>query len=696
VDIRGFLEESTRIGWRSLVIYLGGLEDLTRFLREINVKPSLCIVRDKNSLLDCVETRLYRETHRLLGLEYDNILFTLENTMGWPGNLLALSFEFVKCGGFYILHIPPSHYDRSFTKYFLDVVRNECNVAIVKDSHVEYMSICIEKPVKPLQPKPRSSDKFIRRLEKLCVNEDQARIIRSYPGFLYGRDKLFLIHGDRGRGKSSVMGLLAAYTMIRGHDRFIVTSRSLYGVQSFFKLLVKGLESLGEKPFIERNPKGFIYRVSIKGSSIAYVEPWRITSVQQPLFIDEAAGVGVARVRRWYNRIGKLVASTTIHGYEGSGRVLLKMVNELFHRTQIYRLVNPVRYYPGDPLEKILYRIFHLDAEPLEKKQVIEPLSYRVYCSSDLVQDYDLLRRIYGLLVTAHYRNEPDDLILLLDTELFDIYVVCDGEGDIIAVAQTRLEEVSSTKPGELVDKGYRLVDKFARYALLDEMIDRRILRIVRIAVTPSLQRRGVGSRLLEYIEEKARSKGYDGIGAIFSGFDTVRFWIKNNYIPIYISPRYNRITGEKNVVVVKPLNREFEGIIGKAANMFYHYLWFTSHILYRDLGSEKLSIIMKYLNSKRYHEEISREYDLKRIEKVLNNELPIDSILDTIMNYIDKIKTYELDQLEHIIFTSRILQGKTIVDIAKITKKKPDEITKIYESLIKKVLEKLLRELNN
>ena len=433
MKIDDFIQKTTKHGWRTLVIYLGRLDGLTEFLKDNNLRPSLCIVRKETSLFNCVETRLYRETHRLLGLEYDSVLFTLENTMGWPGNLLALSFEFVRRGGFYILHIPPSHYDRPFTKYFLGVVKSECNVVIVNGDHIEYVSVCREKPVEPPRPKPRSSDKLIRKLEKLCVNEDQARVIRGYPGFLYGRDKLFLIQGDRGRGKSSVMGLLAAYTMVRGRSRFIVTSHSLYGVQSFFRLLVKGLETLGEKPFVERNSKGLVYRVSIKGSSLEYVEPWRITSVEQPLFIDEAAGVGVARVRRWYNRVGKLVASTTIHGYEGSGRVLLKIVREFFHRTQVYRLVNPVRYYPGDPLERILYRVFHLDAEPLEKNRVIEPLSYRVYRSSDLAKDYELLRKVYGLLVTAHYRNEPDDLILLLDTNLFDIYVVYDGEGDIIA-----------------------------------------------------------------------------------------------------------------------------------------------------------------------------------------------------------------------------------------------------------------------
>ena len=694
VDIRDFLEESTRIGWRSLVIYLGGLKDLIKFLSEVSVKPSLCIVRDRIDSLDCVETRLYRETHRLLGSEYDNVLFTLENTMGWPGNLLALSFEFVKRGGFYILHIPPSHYDRSFTKYFLGVVKSECNVAIVDGDHVEYVSVCREKPVEPPRPKPRSSDKLIRRLEKLCVNEDQARVIRGYPGFLYGRDKLFLIQGDRGRGKSSVMGLLAAYTMVRGRGRFIVTSRSLYGVQSFYRLLVKGLETLGEKPFVEKNSKGLVYRVSIKGSTIEYVEPWRITSAEQPLFIDEAAGVGVARVRRWYNRVGKLVASTTIHGYEGSGRVLLKIVREFFHRTQVYRLVNPVRYYPGDPLERILYRVFHLDAEPLEKNKVIEPLSYRVYRSNDLAKDYDLLRRVYGLLVTAHYRNEPDDLILLLDTNLFDIYVVYDGEGDVVAVAQTRPEEVISTNPEKLVDKGFRLVDKFARYALLDEMIGKKILRIVRIAVTPPLQRKGVGSKLLKYIEEQARSKGYDGVGAIFSGFDTIRFWIKNNYIPLYISPRYNRVTGEKNVIVVKPLSREFKEIIGKATKMFYHYLWRISHILYRDLGMEKLSIIIEYLYSRGYYGSYDKKYDYIRLEKTLKNELPVDTVLDILLSNIDKIDLEKLDHIERQVFISRVLQGKTIVELARVLRRKPKEIALIYERALKKIIKELYSEI--
>ncbi len=695
--IQEFLEDASRNGWRSLVVFIGSLNELDKLLEKVDVNPNLCILREKDiDITNCREKKNFLEAHRLLGAEYDSVLLSLIGTIGWPGNLLALSFEYVRRRGSFILHIPEEFLSRRFTRYFLNVIRGLCNVAVIREDNVEYMDICQEKPVIPEKPKPLSNDKIVRRLEELCINEEQARIVRGYPGFLYSRDKLFLIHGDRGRGKSSVMGLLAAYTMTRRKGRFTITSRSIPGVQSFYRLLIKALKQLGENPVVEENSKGYITRVFIRGSSIEYVEPWKIKDPEPPLFIDEAAGVGVARIRRWYNRVGKLAASTTIHGYEGSGRVLLKIVKEYFHRTKMYRLIYPVRYYPGDPLEKILYRVFHLDAEPLDKDRVVEPLKYRVYKPSDLADNYELLRSIYGLLVTAHYRNEPDDLVLLLDTDLFKIHVLIDVDGDAVAVAQTRIEEIVSTNAEELTSRGYRLVDKLARYTLLEEALGKRVLRIARIAVTPRLQHRGIGSRLLALIEDEAKKNRFDGVGAIFSGFDTIRFWIRNNYLPFYISPRFNKVTGEKNIAVIKPLNREFREIIDKAVNMFLHYIWFTSHIFYRDLASEKLSMIIKYLREKGYNGIIDKKYMYKRIEKVLSNEIPLDTVLDIVIHHVDKIRVEELNDTEQLVFTARILQGKTIPEITEILHKPINKTTQIYQETIRKVLEKLRQEWTN
>ena len=60
------------------------------------------------------------------------------------------------------------------------------------------------------------------------------------------------------------------------------------------------------------------------------------------------------------------------------------------------------------------------------------------------MNNYTLLRKVYGLLFLAHYRNEPDDLVLLLDPDFFKIKVLIDSANDVVAVVQIREENAFS------------------------------------------------------------------------------------------------------------------------------------------------------------------------------------------------------------------------------------------------------------
>ncbi|WFO74744.1 tRNA(Met) cytidine acetyltransferase [Desulfurococcaceae archaeon MEX13E-LK6-19] len=691
--ITDFIAKACRHGWRALVVSIGSINDLAMMLKEEDLRIGLCISRQEKSIEQCGNVVGFREAHRLIGGEYESVALFLEGVRGWPGNLLAAVTELVSSHGFFLVQVPRELASTRFGRYFIDCARSSRNVLVIDNGRVIYRSIVEDKPVYPAKPRPVSKDRFVRRLEELAVNEEQARVIRIYPRFLYGSEKLFLIHGDRGRGKSSIMGLLAAYTMVRKPGRYIVTSHSLVSVQSFFRMLVKGLEKLSVKPLVYKK-KDLIQGVSTGSSSIKYVEPWLVREDSgKPLFVDEAAGVGVARVRRWYRRVGKLVASSTIHGYEGSGRVLLKLLNEYFRRSIVMKLVYPVRYPPQDPLEEFLYKVFHLDAEPPEIREVAEPLNYKTIRQQELASNYDLLRKVYGLLVTAHYRNEPDDLVLLLDTDYFDLRVVIDSMGNVVAVAQLRVEEaLPGTEPSKLADLGYRIVDKLDRYGIYERVTGTRIWRIVRIAVTPPLQRKGIGSRLLNYIENEASEKNISAIAAIFSGFNIIRFWLKNNYTPIYISPRYNRITGEKNIIVLKPLDGKWKNIEEVLGKIMFSTIHYAGHILFRDLSAEKTSTIMRYLMEKGLAREIGIEVTCKRLEKYLEGNLYHESIVDILYNYIKGINIEDVNDQELLLITARLIQGKTISDIAKILGKQ----LKQTEELVEKTMRKLAQQLHS
>ncbi len=691
MKLEGIISRCTSKGWRCLLVIAEPLNESIDlgFITGSN----LCVSKKADhSVFDeynvsCSENVDFRLVHKLLGGEYDSVFLSLRSTYGWPGNLLALSMDFVSRGGVYGLFVPRHLLETLFGRYFLGLAYSNPNHVVITGEGVDYDFYGAE-PVKSSKPAIATSDRLIGKLIALTVNSDQAKALRSLPSFLYSRKyRLLLLTGDRGRGKSSVLGLYAAYIMSRGRGRFIVTSRSIYGVQSFFRMLIRGLEKLGIR-YSASSRGGLVARVSSGKALIEYVEPWRVSLVKEfskPLLVDEAAGVGVARVRRWYRDIGKVIASSTIHGYEGSGRVLVKYVKEVFRDSMVIRLKNPVRYYPGDPLEKLIYRVFHLDAEPPSIKGTPSPDKLRLVRNDreELVKDYDLLRRIYGLLVTAHYRNEPDDLVLIIDTDYFEIYsgVV---DGDIIGVLQVRMEETG-------IEKAMLIGNVLKRYGILNTEMP-GVLRIVRIAVHPDYQRRGFGSKMLTLLEEAYAGRA-SLIGAFFSGFDTVRFWLRNGYTPIYISPRYNRATGEKNIVVLKSTEQGSRGLVDEAASILYQRIVYASHVLYRDVSSERLSWIMNYLKSKGYTVG-SVETDCRRMKVFLEASDHYETVIDQILKYWDLVDFNSLDELSRTLLVARVLQGKDLLAISSFTGIKPDSITDRMDKLILSLISLLYDEL--
>ena len=151
-----------------------------------------------------------------------------------------------------------------------------------------------------------------------------------------------------------------------------------------------------------------------------------------------------------------------------------------------------------------------------------------------------------------------------------------------IAVAEVSLE-----------DKAERRVLRDILNRLLQGLEESKIARIVRIAVLEQLQKRGLGSRLLKCVEEKLMADGYKLVGATFSNLDVIGFWLKNGYGVVHISARYNKFTGEKNIVVLKSLTQDIEHSISRVYIDMITRLVYGGASVYRDLPAEKIAEIL-------------------------------------------------------------------------------------------------------
>ena len=427
-----------------------------------------------------------------------------------------------------------------------------------------------------------------RALLGLAVTLSQAYALDAFAGFLSGRQRSFLVIGDRGRGKSFLLGLAAALAVQRGAlGEAVAVAPEPAGLASFFQGLVRGLDALRVR-----------YRVRQRGGDVVAVTgPWFRVAYQpvdsaKPaafLVVDEAGAVGVARLRRLSWRSGRVLVATTIHGYEGSGRVFAHMVGEVLPRPLAsVELAEPVRYPPGDPLEEWVNETFMLRPEPEPLGPEGEPV-YEQVSAEKLASEQRLLRAVYSLLALAHYRGEPDYLLVLLESRTHTVHVLRNG-GSIVAVADVGLEDWGQPEEGRV---SLTLLSLQAGGAG-----GLQAARVVRIAVHPGLQRRGLGTRLLRHVEEWARGRGVDLVTAVFGRHDVLGFWLRAGYTPFYVSPRFNRYTGEKNIGVAKPLTAAGRRVLEEAARELRLRLLFSAHGVYRDLAAEKIAALLRALPS--------------------------------------------------------------------------------------------------
>lgn len=176
--------------------------------------------------------------------------------------------------------------------------------------------------------------------------------------------------------------------------------------------------------------------------TIQYIRPQDHNKLSQAelLVVDEAAAIPLTLVK---NLLGPYLVflSSTVNGYEGTGRSLsLKLVQKLREQSRArvqdpqgfgggrqlkeVQLEEPIRYGADDPVEKWLTELLCLNAtqevDPL-KEGCPHPNECELYfVNRDTLFSYHqsserFLKKIMAIFVSSHYKNSPNDLLLLSD-----------------------------------------------------------------------------------------------------------------------------------------------------------------------------------------------------------------------------------------------------------------------------------------
>jgi tRNA(Met) cytidine acetyltransferase len=429
----------------------------------------------------------------------------------------------------------------------------------------------VELPVAAPEPLLRCVD------DPDCLSQEQAAAVAAILRVAHGhRRRPLVLSADRGRGKSAALGIAAARLLRDGMAHIVVTAPRPAAVAALFAQAERLL------PAAERHGN----RLALNGGCLTFVAADAL--LRQPpaadlVLVDEAAAIPVPLLARLLARHARIVFAGTVHGYEGSGRgFALRFRAELGARTPQWRglqLATPIRYGPDDPLEAWVNQALLLDAEPAPNEVMADadPASLQIVRieQAALAADAALLRQTFGLLVQAHYQTRPADLRQLLDAPDLTLWLARAGDqvaGVCLVQAEGGLDATLAAQVavGQRRPHGHLVPQALAQQFGLPALAQQRTARVMRIAVHPALQRRGLGARLLAAVAEQARADGCDWWGASFAADPaSLAFWQSTGCDALRLGLSRDAASGSHSAILLAALSATAQGCVGVLRRRF-------------------------------------------------------------------------------------------------------------------------------
>ncbi len=390
--------------------------------------------------------------------------------------------------------------------------------------------------------------------------EDQQQAVDAVCRVATGhRRRPLVLTADRGRGKSAALGMAVAELCHHRPWQVVVTAPREAAVAAVFR------------------------HAGSAAGALRYLPPDQVLDTWPDadlLLVDEAAGLPVDLLARLLDRYSRIVFSSTVHGYEGSGRGFALRFNRLLDakapKWRRLELRQPIRWAPDDPLEPLLFRTLLMDAvTPEADETMLTGMRLEWLDRATLAGNEPLLRQVFGLLVQSHYRTRPFDLRNLLDGP--NLHLALARSGTTVLGAMLVTEE-GGFEPGvaEAIWLGHRrphghlLPQSLATHAGVRRAAEYRMGRVMRIAVHPAVQGRAVGSRLLDLLPAWAAGRGLQLLGSSFgSSADLLRFWARAGYQPVRLGPRRDPASGAHAVLVLHAPAGETEAVYREARDRF-------------------------------------------------------------------------------------------------------------------------------
>lgn len=574
------------------------------------------------------------KARQFLGREFNAVVFDMHTGLD-PDALGAISGT-IRDGGCLLLLAPPLEtwttfrdpwyaridtwppHDGDFPGHYLGYLRKQ----IVPGPWLHQVTQGKESPVPGIpEPAPAKSRSTSDQLEAIAAIRHVATGHARRP---------LVITADRGRGKSAALGFAAAELLKSSQKRILLTAPSRSAVEPVFR------HALDTLPGAVMAREGLLEHVN---GMLEFLPPdelvHRLPSADL-LLVDEAAALPAALLKKLLLAFNRIVFSTTVHGYEGTGRGFAirfrEILDSLRPQWRDLRLHEPIRWEPGDPLESFVAHALLFDAEPASAEQftTIGPDAIELVetTQAELCHDPALLAQAFGLLVNAHYQTRPFDLRYMLDGRNMRI-LLAKQQDNIAAVLLSVTEGAFGDQlAGEILSGKRRPQGNLAPQSLALHLQEKGFLecryeRILRIAVHPDLQRSGIGSRMVKWLGSKS---DVDLLATSFGATaELMRFWKSCGFSKARIGLNRDAASGSHSLLMLHSLTGRGQVLEQQALERFHELLFYLLPARLKELESDLVSDLLHIPGTGRNPLDGRTRH---RLQRFVTLALPQDTIL--------------------------------------------------------------------
>lgn len=472
----------------------------------------------------------------LLGREFLHAVFDARN--GLDAEALAAVAGTLKAGSWLVLLVP------DWTRWPMLPDADSCRwsdrpQAIPTPNFVNHLRRTIEADGESFlwqQHHPLYLPEFIVRPQWHPANGapelEQADILASLRSLMSG---VAVVTAPRGRGKSALAGMFVS--------------------------------NLTGKAIVTAPTRGATDVLALHaGDKFNFVAPDALLAQQQKpdadwLIIDEAAALPAPQLRRLIALFPRTLLTTTVQGYEGTGRGFLLKFCASIADLKRYSLSTPIRWAKNDPLETLLDAILLFD-----EADVTDVSGSAVELNAVEQRDGEQIQQMYRLLSGAHYRTSPLDWRRMLDAPGQHFIAAGAGDGTVGAawlVEEGGLDENLSRAvwAGFRRPRGNLVAQSLAAHGGSPLAATLRGLRVSRIAVHPLRQRQQLGGRMIAMAKALAR-RGFDYLSVSFGFTDELwRFWESCGFVLVRVGSHREASSGCYTAMALLPLSVEGESL---------------------------------------------------------------------------------------------------------------------------------------